>query len=158
MKNVSDLLETALLDLKLVEQQSEYYKVDMWDWFNYIDAKCHVCLAGAYLAKTCKAVFITEFRQAFTENEAVIFALDCFRRGQVSCAYAYLGIHLEENLDLKVTPYAVSKELWWRDMGRVLEECKKIDAELERNKKNDKKSNNNRTAGTKSNRTCETVS
>lgn len=52
-RKLSDLMEVAIKDLRLVERQKKTYRIWMGDWHEpKSDGKCAVCLAGSVMAKT----------------------------------------------------------------------------------------------------------
>jgi len=53
-EKLSDAIRLALRDLELVEKDDRY-EIDMEEWHlgAYGNTRCHVCLAGAVMAKTC---------------------------------------------------------------------------------------------------------
>lgn len=61
---MSDVLELALRDLKMVEKD-EKYEVKMTEWHQPISySKCQVCLAGSIMAKSLKVPFHCEANYA----------------------------------------------------------------------------------------------
>ena len=50
-RKLSDLMEVAIKDLRLVERQKKTYRIWMGDWHEpKSDGKCAVCLAGSVMA------------------------------------------------------------------------------------------------------------
>lgn len=82
----SELLRVAMRDLELVEADPRY-KVNMSAWHGKrSDQRCHVCLAGAMLAKSCGFPihwFWTHAPQSVTTKMSVINFL---RMGEVAAA------------------------------------------------------------------------
>lgn len=118
----SELLKLAMLDLEKVEADPRY-RVDMGEWHKP-NGRCSVCLAGSVMAKTLglppnkddpfydgrrrRAEIIRwrlpDYRTSPASPDVdptisfKLFALDCFRNGDITCAFGYLGIKRPEAL------------------------------------------------------------
>ena len=92
----SDLILLALDDLAKCEGDDNY-EVVMGTWHQpsgYWDGVCTVCLAGAVMVKTLKALpekYLTPFDFS-RSNSAALHALNCFRVGAVHAGLGLLGI------------------------------------------------------------------
>lgn len=90
----SALLRVALADLRLVEADPRY-KVNMAEWHtaNPGDGICHVCLAGAALAKTVgHPREDARWGEFGGRLESQLEALNDFRRGDVEMAFDQLNL------------------------------------------------------------------
>lgn len=94
----SDLIRLAMLDLAKVEADP-FYKVDMSDWHNggrRNHPVCHVCLAGAVMARSLKTPFEADITPAHFDGDIPdkLAALDEFRQGEI--AYGLSSMRLEK--------------------------------------------------------------
>jgi len=91
---LSDLIEVALKDLSKVEKNPRYV-VDMGVWHDdMMEGVCHVCLAGAVLAGTCKLPHDQVWYPAvinFGSTTSKLIALDFARRGNLDAALRRMG-------------------------------------------------------------------
>lgn len=88
----SALIRLALADLAKVRKDPRY-KVDMTGWHYKAASKCHVCAAGAVMAKTLKKNINRKFdARNFGEESEALVAIDNMRRGWVGIALAFLGL------------------------------------------------------------------
>lgn len=79
---LSELIMIAINDLKACEKDPDYV-IDMSEWHHPVGDKCHVCLAGAVIAKTCDA---SRFQRHKPENDELgnkLKALNSIRQGLI---------------------------------------------------------------------------
>ena len=130
-ESLASVLEQALADLKLVEKD-ERYVVDMGHFYKlYADAKCHVCLAGAVLAKTLENSPQNNIFVPAHPNSSALFALDYLRQGFIHRAFRrFYGdekpypAKLEHYWD--VSGYFWDKGGFHRDMEALLAHLKEV--------------------------------
>jgi hypothetical protein len=95
----SGLLAQALCDLEACEKDPRY-KVDFGVWHHpaFQEEICHVGLAGAYIAKTLKVVWMASLSpEDFSNPERNrLYALDEFSRGRVVFGLGVLGQQIPE--------------------------------------------------------------
>lgn len=91
--SLPDLIELAVADARRVVKDKRY-RLDMFDWHWYnedFDRRCHVCLAGAVMAKTLG----TDPKETCTPDNSEdgnrLRALDAIRSGRIPSAYGCLG-------------------------------------------------------------------
>ena len=94
---LSELLNLALDDLELVENDDDY-AINMKTW-HYQDKEsdpCEVCLAGSVLAKTFNVSKTYNFNSSDVsigqETMPKLYAIDCIREGDLKTALWYLNI------------------------------------------------------------------
>lgn len=129
----SELLEQALDDLELCMKEPGY-KIDMKTWHTPGKTKCFVCLAGAYLAQTCKVPrHISMFPSNINDEklQMQLYALDLFRVGSVENALHDLGFEPGPK-DRSIPPYSFGPEQFITALRTLVEELK----EHERNTTN----------------------
>lgn len=106
---LSDLVELALNDLMVVEQDPEY-RVNMKNWHTYIDDEtvCEVCLAGSVMAKSLKiSQDISCTPSMFTNGwDEAMCSLDLVRVGRLEDALLRWGHSYKtcRNLALGIQP------------------------------------------------------
>ena len=91
-KTPSELIRVALADLRACEDDHRYV-VDMGDWHAPITDDsgrevCSVCLAGAVMAQTLRVpreqpIYSAGLRHHSRGVKDGLYALDCFRRGEL---------------------------------------------------------------------------
>lgn len=92
----SDLIKVALVDLKSI-RRSQKYIVNMQRWHEPIGDACHVCLAGAVMARSLGAnphgdLTPGDYGGMISKK---LDALDDFRSGAVSVGFDSLGLGYE---------------------------------------------------------------
>jgi hypothetical protein len=115
----SALIRVALADLAKVEAMPEAYKVHMGYWHLPWAGKCIACLAGSVMAMTLNAPPDDEFAPAdfrATGNNHKLFALEWFRRGNISGGLMQLEIEWTAAMDRKIADYSVDPALFRSDM------------------------------------------
>ena len=120
----SELLELALSDLAKVERSSKY-NVSMGNWHSPTRYNgCHVCMAGAVMAKTLEAVRFKEHVPGDfeTDTKMKLRALDYFRAGWLDLALTFLGIDLPQSLARKidVADYHENRRDFKKDMRSII--------------------------------------
>ena len=138
-KKLWQLASLALKDLAAVER-SPKYEVNMWAWHRPVESRgskvCHVCLAGAVMAKTLK-VSQDEYCSPETSpsyNRA-LHAIDSLREGFVAHAYAYLyprRVGKDSVCELNrivpiYGPYAAGQQRFKKAMRKLIADMKKLD-------------------------------
>lgn len=78
----SDLIELAILDLEITEQDPRY-KINMSRWHEFFDGFCHVCLAGVVMAQTMKLDVLSHFISSNCQISEKMSALNSFRAGYI---------------------------------------------------------------------------
>jgi hypothetical protein len=113
----SELIRLALSDLRKCEADPKY-NVDMSDWHCPEFGTCHVCLAGAVMAKTEQCPIDVDTVPCNTANGSKYVALDNFRCGFIDSAMINLGLDTPKELAgiYCVTPYAEDKAQFHLDM------------------------------------------
>lgn len=126
----SKLLELALKDLRAVEADGRYI-VDMCTYHNKRSkgGKCHVCLAGAVMAKSLKAK-CGESYAPYSYEAGVrdqLFTLKCFCDGVISFGLLFTSTPIPPDLPdfVGVTPYEESPSEFKRDMKKIIKLLKK---------------------------------
>ena len=111
----SDLLELALSDLEKCSKDKRY-KLNMHTWHaknNFSKEKlCHVCMAGAVMAKTLN-VGIDEIKNvdSFTfETRDKIMAIDALRQGLFLSACVFLGISNRGFSNVNLVPISLYRD------------------------------------------------
>ena len=121
---LSDLIAIALTDLEACEADP-YYEIDMGHWHGTppFRTTCHVCLAGAVMAKTVGVFLLAsvEFAEFDWQSQAKFKALDLIRRGRVAAALAHLGegLPLLRRRRISVTSYGSDPAAFKSDMRRI---------------------------------------
>lgn len=142
---MSDLIEVALKDLTSVRRSSRYsVNMSIWHVPENTERQCHVCLAGAVMARTLGADPEKDADPyVYPERiTAKLEALNALRRGDVLEAYCTIRdttpqslsnrmyqkcravenclIEMRNNISgMRVTPYSESPKLFVRDMRRL---------------------------------------
>lgn len=126
----SSLILLALSDLEKVEKDKRY-EVNMNNWHFPGDNKCHVCLAGAVLAKHLNLDIKTDYVQVYDElTKSVdnkLEALNCFRVGNCAGGFSSLGIHWTKGVKFSrvVTRYEDDKKAFKDEMNQLAKDLKK---------------------------------
>lgn len=122
----SELIELALADLKKVER-SKKYVVDMSNWHRRSGSNiCHVCLAGAVMAKELK--FDSKISAIPSGPETIpLAALNALRTGDVEGAFSYLELLYTESykFDRPITDYHQNKSKFYSDMRKLAADLRK---------------------------------
>ena len=121
----SELLQLALDDLAKVERSLDY-EVDMENWHTPPEGGvCHVCMAGAVMAKTLK---VDRFKGYTPHNfetgtRKKLRALDIFRTGNLIRALDVLEIDHSRFIALRigVTDYHEDRTQFKEDMRDIIE-------------------------------------
>jgi hypothetical protein len=120
----SELILLALADLVKVER-SKNYVVDMGTFHTKYDddEPCHVCLAGAVMAKSLSIpsdVFVAP-RDFESDTKRKLLALDRFRQGWASSAFIRLKRSYRRgfSFDREITPYEEDPRAFKREMRRL---------------------------------------
>jgi hypothetical protein len=114
----SELIRVALEDMRALEEDTRY-RIDMGAWHHPGPVFCHVCAAGAVMARRLGVGPATKTSPSDFDDETSrkLFALDCFREGQVLIGLIRLDIAPGNYpLDVRITPYEVHREAFYRDM------------------------------------------
>lgn len=131
----SQLIRTALADLRFCEENKDKFVINMGSWFSrFIDSddvsRCHVCLAGATLAARGfdTDVACGAYPNWFSESlQNKLEALDLFRQGYVRSALSGLGIELPDGVPRTIGMpllYSSSRNVFHEaleDMANMLE-------------------------------------
>ena len=101
----SALLRTAMADLKSVEADPRYYvNMGVWHEMSPRTGLCHVCLAGAVMAKSLN-FSPTEDIQPAGFNDTVyaqLHALNALRLGEINFALHHLDIEPPKALPVRI--------------------------------------------------------
>ena len=129
---LSDLIEVALRDLELVENDKRYtVNMDWWHRSNLYDHTCIVCLAGAVMAKSLDvSPDRTRFPNDFDDKtEAKLDALNWARVEDVDYALYHLDIKASDYscLDREVVCYSDNPEQFKADMREIVAALKEQD-------------------------------
>lgn len=117
----SELIRVALADIRLVEEDDRYV-MDMDDWHSlrpHNTYKCHVCVAGAVMAKSLKAKRL-EYVSPKNYSPSVrkkLVALDNFRSGHINNGLAIMELPQTSNRIFNITAYEDDRELFHEDMN-----------------------------------------
>ena len=112
----SELIRLALDDLDWLSSSSQY-TIDMGAWHRpEQDGTCHICLAGAVMARSLGADRHWIYDPDDYKAEK-LRALDCFRRGAVRAGLDEMGSRASDYPDgIWVTPYDEDPEQFVEDM------------------------------------------
>lgn len=126
---LSDLIEVALRDLELVENDKRY-TVNM-DWWHRSGDTCLVCLAGSVMAKSLDvSPDRTRYPNDFDDKtEAKLGALNWARVGDVDYALHHLDVPSSEHtsFDRPVADYEGDPEQFKADMREIAAVLKEQD-------------------------------
>lgn len=118
----SALLELALGDLRLCEQNPDFH-IDMETWYDdRLKECCCVCLGGAVIAQRLpvpECDFINGDLLPFPDDiRGQLRALNAFRLGKVSAAFVFLDRPRPSQLppEIAVVPYGEDPGMWWTQM------------------------------------------
>lgn len=101
-RHPGDLLRLAIKDLQLC-QRSQGYKIDMAIWHRLQpDGLCHVCLAGAVVAKSLQQPIGAYEQNIGLHNTMCMFAIDHFRKGRVYAGLQSLSLGCPSHYPFKV--------------------------------------------------------
>ncbi len=98
---LSGLIKLAIKDLKLVMKDKRYELALASDWHYPLNDKCHVCLAGAVLAKSCGVKINEEAGPYFSKYRSIesrLLAIDSMRQGYFEDAYDHIKDKLSKKL------------------------------------------------------------
>lgn len=119
----SELLELGIINLKECEKDANYV-INMCSWHIYIpsEAKCHVCLAGAYLAKTIKMPFTRtvaphELKQPVQDKA---YALTNFSRGTMEYGLKALGYEQNHYGYYRIPSYSENPKTFYKAMDFLI--------------------------------------
>lgn len=118
----SELIRVALEDVRLVEKDDRYIVfMDDWHTTRNREGACHVCLAGAVMAKSLKANVweYTTPKKYPTDVRSKLFALDHFRSGDVNLGLMSMGWPQKSTRPTRITPYEKDRELFHEDMNEL---------------------------------------
>lgn len=130
---LSSLLRQAVADLRAIEK-NKVYTVDMDRFhypalgFNKTARTCHVCLAGAVMARTLGAnpkARMDPFEYS-RDTEAKLNALDALRRGQITEAMRKIGDFTRTFRDVDVIEYSEGPELFKEQMEELAEHLRLV--------------------------------
>lgn len=99
-KLLSEAIYLALADLEKVEADDRYQvDMDIWHASNHNSGKCHVCFAGAVMAKSCKTdIRLNKGIGSFDQDWANVFcALDSARVYQFKTAARQMDLQPQGN-------------------------------------------------------------
>ena len=116
----SALLRVALSDLAKVEQDIRY-KVDMSSYHVVRPGGiCHVCLAGAVMAKSLKVPFVSAIPARLPESDE-IYALEQLRVGELHRALLNLDLPIPNDLpkSVPVTTYETDRDRFFDNMHTI---------------------------------------
>ncbi len=133
----SALLRLALDDLKLVEGDDRYC-VAMLTWHQPFDGICHVCLAGAVLAKTCEIdprerPVLSYFGDSIHRQ---LYAINDFRRGEITHGLGSISDEMSRKYveyyglssgRIIVADYHTNRERFLADMESLISRFEVID-------------------------------
>lgn len=124
----SELIRLALADLAQCAADPNY-RIDMGEWHKPRHGVCHVCLAGAVLAKSLNVPGAAElYPKDFPENSKKITALNDLRQGDVCRALDALDLDLSNWGD--TTP-ARDITQYHRDPGAFMADMRQLADDLE---------------------------
>jgi hypothetical protein len=112
----SELIRVALADLEKCKLDPRY-SIDMLSWhqFDKLIGVCHVCLAGAVMAKTfqCHPELCVNPYNFPREIASKLHALNAFRTGAIIYGLNWLKIEIPDSIrnDLEVKSRSLSVEL-----------------------------------------------
>ena len=95
----SDLLDIALEDLQLVQEDNEYeLRMEFWHEYNHKNDKCFVCLAGAVLSfsLSCNREVNVELCDFTPKVKDRLTAINSLRIGDVEEAFRLLRLNQDE--------------------------------------------------------------
>lgn len=122
---LSEFLEIALQNLIECESDSNYV-IDMSVWHRYSkeDNKCHICLSGAYLAKTIKVPFTRSVLPCELEKgvDAVAYALMNLGRGTLDYATKAIGYEKTYLGYLVIPSYNINRDVYYKAMNKIKED------------------------------------
>lgn len=127
----SELIRVALADIRLVEAD-ERYVMDMDDWHSlrpHNTFKCHVCVAGAVMAKSLKAHRLDHKapRDYPHDVKMKLIALDFFRQGNVNLALAQMGLPTVSSYkSVYITDYDTDREEFHTHMNELADKLETI--------------------------------
>lgn len=130
----SESIRLALTDLRACEADP-LYNVGMGDWHRPCDGVCHVCLAGAVMAKSLecpreKSFVPSMIKSAYMERAAGVSAeqfqvltnkltaIDRFRSGYIGPAFSALNIPKPDAIpdSMFIHAYNISRDEFYNDM------------------------------------------
>ena len=122
----SELIRLALADLALCAADPNY-RIDMEEWHKPEYGVCHVCLAGAVMAKSLNAPPADQlYSYNFPSSHKKLFVLNDLRNGLVWRAIDGLGIDLSNRghdaHDRKITPYRTDPGAFMADMRQLADD------------------------------------
>lgn len=141
-KTLPELIRVAVRDLEAAEQ-SIMYHVDMYSWhepktgLDHI-TRCHVCLAGAVIAKSLgMAVTKHVYPEDIGGDDAyALRALDDIRSGDVTAAYNQMG-HVRVPFNLRLFNHPAHPGAYEEDPEAFKRNLNKLADRLERAERND---------------------
>ena len=113
---LSDLITVALADLTQIEAMPETYTVDMTTYHRPENGVCHVCLAGAVIARTLDRAPTEHVWTSKTGYQDHLQALNAARQGYVYPALRQLGQPTKFPSYVPITPYATNPADFRADM------------------------------------------